>query len=96
MKKLNKKGITGIELIVVICFILLVIGFIVIFTGCNMDVIDTVYSYDYAYIRLPNGEIIEGVVETWRDYEDGEQLQVTIDGVTYLTNSYNCTLVKYN
>ena len=53
---------------------------------------DTVYTYDYAIIKLPNGEVVEGKVETWCDYEDGEQLQVKINGVTYLTNSLNCTM----
>lgn len=62
-------------------------------TACNYDVIDLTYQYNYAYIQLQNGEVVEGRVESWRDYEDGEQLQVVIDGVTYLTNSYNCTLI---
>lgn len=61
--------------------------------GCgNYQMFDTTYTYDYAIIRLQNGEVIEGKVEKWTDYE-GEQLQVTIDGVTYLTNSLNCTLI---
>ena len=62
-------------------------------TGCgNKDMFDTVYTYDYAIIKLPNGEVVEGKVETWCDYEDGEQLQVKINGVTYLTDSLNCTM----
>lgn len=74
----------------------LIIVFIVVcmfLTSCNYQAIDLTYNYNYAYIQLQNGTIIEGHVESWRDYEDGEQIQVTIDGVTYLTNSYNCTLV---
>ena len=64
-----------------------------LFVGCNVDVVDTVYQFDYAIIELPNGEIVEGKVETWRDYEDGEQLQVKVNGKTYLTSSYHCTLI---
>lgn len=64
-----------------------------IFSACNYEAIDLTYKYNYAYISLPDGQIVAGKVESWRDYEDGEQLQVTIDGVTYLTSSYNCTLV---
>ena len=64
-----------------------------LFVGCNVDMVDTVYKFDYAIIELPNGEIVEGEVETWRDYEDGEQLQVKINGKTYLTSSYHCTLI---
>lgn len=63
--------------------------------GCgNKDLFDTVYNYDYAIIQLPNGEIIEGKVEKWTDYEDGDQLQITIDGVIYLVHSNNISLMK--
>lgn len=60
--------------------------------GCNRTIFDTTYSYDYAYIALPNGTVVEGNVENWRDY-DGDQLQVTIDGKTYLTHATNVVLV---
>ncbi len=63
-------------------------------TSCNYQVIDLTYKYDYAIIKLQNGKVIEGKVQQWCDYE-GEQLQVKIDGVTYLTNSFNCTLIDY-
>ena len=64
-------------------------------TSCNYQAIDLTFSYDYAIIKLQNGKVIEGEVQKWRDYEDGEQLQVTINEVTYLTNSFNCTLIDY-
>lgn len=63
-------------------------------TACgNHQFIDTTWTYNYAIIELPNGEIVEGAVESWNDYE-GEQLQVKINGVTYLTNSFHCVLIK--
>lgn len=62
-------------------------------TGCNKTIIDTTYTFNYAIIQLPNGEVVEGKVETWTDYE-GEQLQIRIDGVTYLCSSYNCVLMN--
>ena len=64
-------------------------------TGCgNHQVIDTVYTYNYAIIHLPNGVIVEGKVKKWCDY-DGEQLQVQMaDGKTYLCSSYNCVLIN--
>ena len=62
--------------------------------GCNKLVLDTTYSYNYAYISLPNGECVEGAVQSWRDYEDGDQIHVTIDGVTYLTDTTRAVLVS--
>lgn len=63
-------------------------------TGCgNKDMWDTVYTFDYAVIQLPNGEVVEGRVESWTDYEDGDQIQVKIDGITYLISILNCTLI---
>lgn len=65
-----------------------------ILCGCNKQVFDTTYSYNYAYISLPNGECVEGTVQSWRDYKDGDQIQVTIDGVTYMTDTTRAVLVS--
>ena len=75
-------------------FIFLVIILVAVtLTGCNYQMIDTTYSYEYAIIKLPNGEIIEGPVEKWSDYE-GDQLQVKINGKTYLVHSVNATFIS--
>ena len=60
----------------------------------NYQMIDTTYSFDKAIISLPNGEIIEGKVDGWMDYEDGDQIQVKINGVTYLVHSSDVVLIK--
>lgn len=70
----------------VICTLLL--------TGCNYQMIDTTYKFDRAIISLPNGEVVEGKVESWTDYEDGDQIQVKIDGKTYLVHSEDIVLIK--
>lgn len=63
--------------------------------ACNYDVIDTTYTYDYAYIELQNGEVVEGEIESWRDYSDGDQIQVTLKGGdTYLVHSCDITLIS--
>lgn len=59
----------------------------------NYQLFDTTYAFDHAYIHLPNGETIEGNVDSWRDYEDGDQIQVTIRGKTYLTHSSQVVLI---
>ena len=70
----------------VICTLLL--------TGCNYQMIDTTYKFDRAIISLPNGEVVEGKVESWMDYEDGDQIQVKINGKTYLGHSEDIVLIK--
>lgn len=64
----------------------------VLLTGCNKQMIDVTYAYDKAIISLPNGEIIEGKVESWKDYE-GDQIQVKIGGKQYLVHSSNIVLI---
>ena len=63
-------------------------------TGCNKQLVDLTYSYDYAIIGLPNGETVEGKVSSWTDFEDGDQIQVKIDGKTYLVHSSNIVLIS--
>lgn len=76
--------------------ILLVLVIMFTLVSCNYQHMDTVYQFDYAIIRLPNGEVIEGKIISWRDYEDGEQLQLKLeDGNIYLVNSFYTTLIKY-
>ena len=67
---------------------------ICLLTGCNKQMVDLTYSYEYAIIGLPNGETVEGRVSSWTDYEDGDQLQVKIDGKTYLVHSSNVVLIS--
>ena len=62
--------------------------------GCNKQVMDLTYSYERAIICLPNGEIVDGKVTSWTDYEDGDQIQVKIDGKTYLVHSSNIVLIS--
>jgi len=64
--------------------------------GCNRQLIDTTYNYTTAIISLPNGEIVEGSVESWKDYADGDQIQVKINGKTYLVHSANVALIAGN
>ena len=63
-------------------------------SGCNKQMLDLTYSYEYAILSLPNGEVVEGKVSSWTDYEDGDQLQVRIDGKTYLVHSANVVLIS--
>lgn len=62
--------------------------------GCNKQVFDTTYSYERVILSLPNGEVIEGKVQKWTDYADGDQIQVKIDGKQYLIHSENVVLIS--
>ena len=79
-------------------FITFILLLAVVFTivGCgNRRLIDTTWSYEYAIVRLPNGEVVEGKVSgKWSDYGDGDMLQVEIDGKKYLTHSANVVLIS--
>lgn len=70
------------------------LGCVFMLAGCNKQIIDVTFSFEQAIIELPNGEIIEGKVESWKDYEDGDQIQVKIDGKTYLVHSSNIVLIS--
>lgn len=76
-------------------FIIISMLLIMLFTmaGCNKQIADFTYKYDWAVLGLPNGNVIEGEVDSWRDYGDGDQIQVTIDGVTYLTHATDVVLI---
>ena len=79
-----------------IAFLLAVIVVLsaLLLNGCNKQMLDLTYSYEYAIIGLPNGEVVEGKVSSWTDYEDGDQLQVKIGGKTYLVHSSNVVLIS--
>lgn len=77
----------------IICFVALVIVVVGLFCGCNMQMVDFTYEFDRAIVYLPNGEVIEGEVQSWLDFEDGDQIQVKIDGKTYLVHSSNIVMI---
>ena len=61
---------------------------------CNKQIFDTTYSFDKAIVYLPNGEVVEGEVQSWCDYENSDQIQVKINGKTYLVHSTNIALIS--
>lgn len=78
--------------IVVFLLSLMILIFI---TGCgNRQLIDTTYTFDQAIISLPNGGVVEGEVQSQKDFEDGDQIQVKIDGDAYLVHSSNIVLIQ--
>lgn len=51
-------------------------------------------NIDKLRARYPDGSVVSGKIESWKDYDDGDQIQVKIDGTTYLVHSANIALIK--
>ena len=81
------KKILAIALVLILAFVM--------FSGSawNKQWFDFTYSFDRAVLCLPDGTVVSGKLQSWTDYEDGDQLQVKIDGVTYLAHSSQCVLI---
>lgn len=61
--------------------------------GCNKQIVDTTYRFNRAIIFTTEGVIVDGSVQSWKDFDDGDQIQVKINGKTYLTHSSNVILI---
>ena len=74
--------------------IALLLGLLMVLSlaGCNRNILGTTYYFDHAIISLPDGEVVSGKVDKWSDYE-GDQLQIVIDGTTYLVHSADAVLI---
>ena len=59
----------------------------------NKQHFDTHFSFDEVIIRIDGEDVVRGKVDSWRDFTDGDQLQVTVNGVTYLTAAENVILI---
>lgn len=78
------------KIIALVAAVILVLSLV----GCgNRQLIDTTHTFDRAIINLPNGDVVEGEVKSWKDY-DGDQIQVKIDDTTYLTHVSNVVLIS--
>ena len=82
------------KIIAILLVAVVALSLALITTGCNKQLVDLTYSYEYAIIGLPNGETVEGKVSSWTDFEDGDQIQVKIEGKTYLVHSSNIVLIS--
>ncbi len=61
-------------------------------SGCNYKIADFVYSFNKVHVFETN-KCYE--LENWRDYEDGDQIQVNIKGYGYcLFHANQIALIK--
>ena len=76
-----------------VLILMVVVTIVCLFTSCNKQIFDTTYTFNRAIINTGK-EVIEVDVDSWTDYEDGDQIQIkTKEGVTYLVHSSNITLI---
>ena len=47
---------------------------------------DTTQTFTYVILELGNGELVEGTVTSWRDFDESDVVQFTMNGITYLTH----------
>ena len=47
---------------------------------------DTTQTFTYAILELGNGELVEGTVTSWIDFDESDVVQFTMNGITYLTH----------
>lgn len=88
---MNDNTLARITIAILLLFALLMPLFL---SGCNMQVVDLKYNFNYAQISMPDGSCVEGEVQSWVDYEDSDVVQLKIDGVTYLTHYTNVVLMN--
>ena len=84
-------------IIIVAVIVALLVGALIIYwesTHGNRRLIDTSYRFDRAIIPLPNGQVVDGKVSSWLDFDDSDAVQITIDGKTYLTHYTNVCLIN--
>ena len=66
----------------------------ILLCGCNYQMVDLDYNYKKVHLYGTN-KCYE--INSWKDYEDGEQIQVDIKGSgKILLSSYSCFLVQDN
>lgn len=82
-------------------FIILCICIMILCSSCNSlfdnpidknEEVDS-RSYTYGIIKLPNGEIVEGVLDDYVLYSNDIYI-LTINKVKYRVNTINCVLMK--
>lgn len=63
------------------------LSLLTVLSGCNLQVIDTTWKYDKAYINVGD-RTLECTVQSWKDYQESDMIQVKCtDGRSFLGHS---------
>lgn len=88
---MEKKLIIALVVVLVVALAALIIYWEA--THGNRRLIDTKNRFDRAVIALPGGEVVDGKVSSWLDFNNSDVVQITIGGKTYLTHYSNVCLI---
>lgn len=77
----------------VIAIMLLAVLTLSVFCGCNKQIFDFNYKYNYAVVRVGD-RVVEGEIKTWNDYDDGMVQVIFTDGTVYYTHGVNVVLIN--
>ena len=93
-KKRGGKSIMIASIMVLIFVTLIVIGGIAVFKSVgNRQWFDMTNTFNRAVITMPNGTVVDGHIDSWRDYDGSDQIQVRMGDTTYLTHITNVVLI---
>lgn len=73
--------------------VLLALVMLITFCACNYNVIDTNWEFNYAYITLPTGEVIEEEIKSWTEDDNCVTIQGK-DGQVYCVSYHNVLMTK--
>ena len=93
---MEKKSHARLWIILIVIAVLIIAGVAIYWEAAhgNRQLMDLRNRFDYAIIQLPNGEVVEGRVTSWLDFNDSDVVQIKIGGKTYLTHYANVCLIS--
>lgn len=82
--------------LIIIMVVVVIFALIVAINDNNQSVHIDDTRLTWAIIQLGNGELIEGEITSWHNFNDSDIIQVIIDGnLTVLTHSSNVLLFNH-
>lgn len=73
---------------------------VAVLSGCSQTktgnrIVDgkDVQTFTHAIVKIGDDLVVKGAVTQWRDYKDGDEVQVLIGGKYYLTHYSNVVLI---
>lgn len=84
------------KVVILTVFILIIVVILGVFRTniFNKQLVDFTFSYDKCITTVGN-KVYEIEIDSWKDYTDGEQLQIKgKDGKIYLVSANNSILIK--